>query len=184
MNDERTPSFVRGVEATYDRVVRRVDLASGPPARILSFGPTRSIRSVAAAPRTRARRIAGRVNGPVPAGEDDMSRDRGASILPAGLLLGGGGTVSRLEWTGNTSGVRFVRRKRRLEEIRGVSSVELFESRLGKKAPAGIAGTFRQRFDENDVVSSGLDDSMHRAHEETHGAPETREEAPDLRPAA
>mmetsp|Transcript_26942 Transcript_26942/g.46432 ORF Transcript_26942/g.46432 Transcript_26942/m.46432 type:complete len:316 (-) Transcript_26942:615-1562(-) len=121
------------------------------------------------AARIRAKVIAEGANGPVTATAHAMLVSRGVVVIPDLLLNAGGVTVSYFEWLKNLSHVRFGRLTKRFEEHGKEALLRAMESKLG-----GLSLDRRERellvhgADEEDLVRSGLEDTMVKACKEVY----------------
>ncbi|MCC5925746.1 MAG: Glu/Leu/Phe/Val dehydrogenase [Bacteroidetes bacterium] len=116
--------------------------------------------------RIKAKIIGEGANGPTSPDAHDIIKDRGALIIPDNYLNAGGVTVSYFEWLKNLSHVRFGRMDRRFEENAFRKIVEGFESLVGKKLSEAQYKSIVHGADENDIVDSGLEDTMVTAYNE------------------
>ncbi len=117
------------------------------------------------APRIRAAIIAEAANGPTTPAADAIFQERGIMIIPDTYLNAGGVTVSYFEWLRNLSHVQFGRLGKRFEDITQNTMVRAIEKASGYKFSdeerALVHGA-----DEEDLVNSGLQDTMIRAYHE------------------
>ena len=126
--------------------------------------------------RIQAKIIAEAANGPLTAKADKVLSDRGVMVLPDMYLNAGGVTVSYFEWLRNLSHVRHGRMSRRFEAHnarRILQSVEsLVNQRLGTPIamPTQIMPDLAFGASEEDLVNSGLEDTMVGAYHEIHAA--------------
>jgi glutamate dehydrogenase (NAD(P)+) len=138
------------------------------------------------APGIQASIIAEAANGPVTTEADRMLQEKNAMIIPDVYLNAGGVTVSYFEWLRNLSHVRHGRMSRRFEErnaeriLRAVDELtaenfneDLLES-LIKQVGFGAG--------EQDLVHSGLEDTMSHAYDEIRAIREEKDV--DMRTAA
>ncbi len=134
--------------------------------------------------RIKARLIIEAANGPVTFAADQVLNQRGIPVIPDAYANAGGVIVSYFEWIRNLSHIRFGRMQRRFDELRGASYVGALEAVTGQQVPAGVQAKMKNGASEEDLVRSGLDDSMRQAFD---GMLETRadvEKITDLRTAA
>ncbi|MCA9676934.1 MAG: Glu/Leu/Phe/Val dehydrogenase [Kofleriaceae bacterium] len=118
------------------------------------------------APRIRAKIIAEAANGPVTSDADNMLLDRGVLVLPDIYLNAGGVTVSYFEWLKNLSHVRFGRMdKRRDQHIFG-ELVGALQRLTGMRLRHDEVVDITRGPDEEDLVNSGLEDTMVMAYQE------------------
>jgi glutamate dehydrogenase (NAD(P)+) len=134
--------------------------------------------------RVRARCVAEAANGPITADADEILRSRGVLVLPDIYLNAGGVTVSYFEWLKNLSHVRFGRMAKRFEELSARGMVHAIESAAGKK----LSETDRKRLirgpEEEDLVNSGLEETMISALHQIRSIQTANPKIPDLRTAA
>ena len=117
------------------------------------------------APRIRAAIIAEAANGPTTPAADAIFQERGIMIIPDTYLNAGGVTVSYFEWLRNLSHVQFGRLGKRFEDITHHTMIRAVEKATGYT----FSDEERQRVhgaDEEDLVNSGLQDTMIRAYQE------------------
>jgi glutamate dehydrogenase (NAD(P)+) len=134
--------------------------------------------------RVRAKIVAEAANGPVTSEADEILRDRGVLIIPDVYLNAGGVTVSYFEWLRNLSHVRFGRLSKRFEEranerlLRAVEALtgEAFDREVFDRAVAGPS--------EEDLVNSGLEETMVEAYREVREIRRRHGDEIDLRTAA
>jgi glutamate dehydrogenase (NAD(P)+) len=132
--------------------------------------------------RIRAKIIVEGANGPVTAAASERLLTRGVLIVPDIFANAGGVTVSYFEWVKNLSHLRFGRMEKRFEEksneriLRGVEELTgmkfTSEARMRAVASAG----------EEDLVNSGLEETMVSAYSELRAI--QRDRGVDLRTAA
>jgi glutamate dehydrogenase (NAD(P)+) len=134
--------------------------------------------------RIKARVVAEAANGPVSHLADHILRSDGKAVIPDMFLNAGGVTVSYFEWTKNLSKMRFGRMDRRMVETRSQAALELVEYVHGEAIPEPLARGLRKEADELNLVRSGLDDTMRRAHRQIREVWRSRDDVPDLRTAA
>ncbi len=125
----------------------------------------RQIRS-ANAERVQAKVVAEAANGPVTFNAADILLERGKLVIPDLYLNAGGVTVSYFEWLKNLSHVRFGRMDRRFQEASHTHMVDALEGLTGKGLPAAARSKIIHGASEEDIVYSGLEDTMVTAFEE------------------
>jgi glutamate dehydrogenase (NAD(P)+) len=118
------------------------------------------------APRVRARILAEAANGPVTAAADRILNERGVLVLPDVYLNAGGVTVSYFEWLKNLSHVRFGRMERRRDEHVLNGLLDIVARSTGQSIDPADVARIAHGPDEEDVVNSGLEDTMVRAYHE------------------
>ncbi|MFI5180366.1 MAG: Glu/Leu/Phe/Val dehydrogenase [Thermoanaerobaculia bacterium] len=134
--------------------------------------------------RIRARIVAEAANGPVTADADAVLRQKGILVIPDMFLNAGGVTVSYFEWLKNLSHVRFGRMEKRYEEMAFARIVTSLESTTGKTLSAQEKALLVHGADEEDLVNSGLDETMTNAYREIREVEGRFPKVPDMRGAA
>lgn len=115
------------------------------------------------APRIAAKLIAEGANGPVTYDADAYFREHGKIVLPDVYLNAGGVTVSYFEWIRNLQHIRLGRLENRLAAMRGDHIVRMIEHMTGQSVPPELARQATRGQTEQDLVMSGLDDTMRLA---------------------
>jgi glutamate dehydrogenase (NAD(P)+) len=115
------------------------------------------------APRIKARIIAEAANGPTTAEAEVILEQKGILILPDIWLNAGGVIVSYFEWLKNLSHVRFGRMEKRYEEGAYRRLLQAIEQSTGKQFSEADARAFTEGATEEDLVYSGLEESMSAA---------------------
>jgi glutamate dehydrogenase (NAD(P)+) len=136
------------------------------------------------APRVKARIILEGANGPTTPAADPIFRDKGMLVIPDIYANAGGVTVSYFEWVKNLSHVRFGRMSKRHEMANELSMLRAIERASGKTFTDAERLDLARGPDEQDLVNSGLEETMISAY---HGLIETKNShpgVPDLRIAA
>jgi len=136
------------------------------------------------APRIKARIILEGANGPTTPEAEAIFRQRGSLVVPDVYANAGGVTVSYFEWLKNLSHVRFGRLEKRLEEADEARFVRALESMTGQRLDEHERRALVHGADEQDIVTSGLEETMvvayHTIREVLKGTPALG----DLRAAA
>lgn len=116
--------------------------------------------------RIKAKIIGEGANGPTTAEAEAILLKKGVMVIPDMYINAGGVTVSYFEWLKNLQHVRMGRMGRRFTERSMASVIEIIESSTGKR----ITDTQRLMLvkgpDEEDLVNSGLEDTMIGAYQE------------------
>ncbi|MDZ7343486.1 MAG: Glu/Leu/Phe/Val dehydrogenase, partial [candidate division KSB1 bacterium] len=134
--------------------------------------------------RIKAKIIAEAANGPVTADAGDVLLKRGALIIPDMYLNAGGVTVSYFEWLKNLSHVRFGRMGKRFEEKTNTKMLQAVEELTGKKIAKEIFEQIAHGADEEDLVHSGLEETMISAYHQIREIKKQHGDKIDLRTAA
>ncbi len=135
------------------------------------------------APRLQAKIIGEGANGPTTAEAGEILTARGTLVVPDMYLNAGGVTVSYFEWLKNLEHVSFGRMEKRFESGTNRALLALVERLTGKALTESEKAAFEGP-DEEDLVNSGLEETMVQAYHEIR---EARERCPtpiDLRTAA
>ena len=110
--------------------------------------------------RIQARIIAEAANGPTTAAADEILEDKGVMVLPDLYLNAGGVTVSYFEWLKNLSHVRFGRMEKRFDEQAHRHLLAAVEQATGVDFSDQDMSAFASGADEEDLVNSGLEETM------------------------
>jgi glutamate dehydrogenase (NAD(P)+) len=114
----------------------------------------------------KAKIIAEGANGPVASAAEQILLDKGILILPDMFLNAGGVVVSYFEWLKNISHVRFGRMGKRFDEGSNQRLLEVMEKMTGHSLTAAERALVIRGADEEDLVNSGLEDTMIFAYNE------------------
>jgi glutamate dehydrogenase (NAD(P)+) len=112
------------------------------------------------APRIKAKIILEGANGPTTPEAEAIFRERGLLVVPDVYANAGGVTVSYFEWLKNLSHVRFGRLEKRLEENDEARFARALESLTGKTLSDEERRLLVHGADEQDIVNSGLEETM------------------------
>ena len=110
--------------------------------------------------RIQARIIAEAANGPTTAAADEILEEKGVMVLPDLYLNAGGVTVSYFEWLKNLSHVRFGRMEKRFDEQAHRQLLSAVEQATGVDFSDQDMTAFASGADEEDLVNSGLEETM------------------------
>lgn len=132
----------------------------------------------------KAKIIAEGANGPVTPEAEQILLKKGVMIIPDLYLNAGGVTVSYFEWLKNLSHVRFGRMGKRYEELVNRTLVDSIETAIGKEINAASKKIITHGADEQDLVNSGLEETMIYAYNEIRDTWQENKKIPDLRTAA
>lgn len=119
------------------------------------------------ASKIQAKLIAEAANGPITPSADRILLGRGHLIVPDLLCNAGGVCVSYFEWLKNLSHVRFGRMSKRWEELSKTNLLDLVEKSTGKTIDPRIKELAIHGAGEQQLVYSGLEDTMINACQET-----------------
>jgi glutamate dehydrogenase (NAD(P)+) len=140
--------------------------------------------TAANAPRITARIILEGANGPTTPAADPIFRAKGILVIPDIYANAGGVTVSYFEWVKNLSHVRFGRMSKRHEMANELAMLRAIEQATGKPFSDADRAGVAQGPDEQDLVNSGLEETMIAAYQEIVDVKERNAGVPDLRIAA
>ncbi len=136
------------------------------------------------APRIQAKIVAEAANGPTTAQANDLLIERGILVIPDTYLNAGGVTVSYFEWLKDLSHVRFGRMEKRFEELAYRRLLSAVEDATEKQFSEDMLTVLSQGADEQDLVRSGLDETMTTAYEDIRYTQNRLGGKVDLRTAA
>ena len=114
----------------------------------------------------KAKIICEAANGPITYRADQRLRENGKIIIPDIYANAGGVTVSYFEWIRNTSHIRMGRLNKRYEEHRGEAILKAIEQISPNKLPKDMINQLVYGANEEDIISSGLEDTMRVAFQE------------------
>ncbi len=136
------------------------------------------------AAKIKAKIVGEAANGPVTPEAEEILLKRGVLIIPDVYLNAGGVTVSYFEWLKNLSHVRFGRMGKRYDELIANTLVELIEKSVEKTLDAKSKSIILHGAGEEDLVNSGLEETMIQAYNEIRDTWKKNKKIPDLRTAA
>ena len=136
------------------------------------------------APRIRARILAEAANGPTTAEAEQILLGKGVLIIPDVYLNAGGVTVSYFEWVKNLSHVRFGRVGKRFEEAAFDRMLTAIEGATGRLFSEVERRRISHGADEEDLVNSGLEETMITAYQQIWELWKRDARTKDLRTAA
>jgi glutamate dehydrogenase (NAD(P)+) len=134
--------------------------------------------------RIKAKIVGEAANGPTTEVAADLLFERGCLILPDTYLNAGGVTVSYFEWVKNLSHVRFGRMEKRFEQDTYRRLLEAVEKITGKQFLDGEMGEIARGASEEDLVNSGLEETMVMAYQQLIEIREAHQGKITLRTAA
>ncbi|MCY7409058.1 MAG: Glu/Leu/Phe/Val dehydrogenase [Chitinophagales bacterium] len=136
------------------------------------------------APRIKAKIIAEGANGPCTPGAEDILLKKNVLIIPDMYLNAGGVTVSYFEWLNILSHVRFGRMDKRFTENTNKMFVNQIETLTGKSVSAREKSILLEGADEEDLVNSGLEDTMINSYHNIRNTWLENKKIKDMRTAA
>jgi glutamate dehydrogenase (NAD(P)+) len=134
--------------------------------------------------RVKAKIILEGANGPTTPEADPIFREKGILVIPDIYANAGGVTVSYFEWVKNLSHVRFGRMSKRHEMANELAMLRTIEAATGKTFTDAERMQIAKGPDEQDLVNSGLEETMIAAYQELVHVKATHPGVPDLRIAA
>ncbi|MCB9547750.1 MAG: Glu/Leu/Phe/Val dehydrogenase [Myxococcales bacterium] len=138
----------------------------------------------ATAARVKARLVVEGANGPTTFTGDAVFQERGVVVVPDIYANAGGVTVSYFEWIKNLSHMRFGRMARRVGIRTQLRMVQGVEQLTGQVFPPDVVEDMRSGAGEEELVDSGLEDTMVQGMEEIMAVRREHPDMPDLRTAA
>jgi glutamate dehydrogenase (NAD(P)+) len=132
----------------------------------------------------KAKIIAEGANGPVTKEAEEILNEKNILIIPDLFLNAGGVTVSYFEWLKNFSHVRFGRMEKRFQEMSSSHLVSAVENITGKKLEGSQRKILIHGAEEQDLVYSGLEETMITAYNEIREVKNQNKKIEDLRTAA
>jgi glutamate dehydrogenase (NAD(P)+) len=132
--------------------------------------------------RIKAKIVVEGANGPVTADASEKLLARGVLIIPDLYTNAGGVTVSYFEWVKNLSHMRFGRMEKRFQERTNEQIMAAVEEFTGKKLDEGLRKRAIEAAGEEELVNSGLEETMIGAYSELRTI--QKERNVDLRTAA
>jgi len=134
--------------------------------------------------KVRARIVAEGANGPTTAEAHEILLGRKVLVLPDAYANSGGVTVSYFEWLKNLSHVRFGRLEKRYVQASRIALLARLGKALGRELDSAPDGNFDHGPREEDLVRSGLEDTMIGAYAEIRETAGRLKLGLDLRTAA
>ena len=136
------------------------------------------------APRLQAKIVAEAANGPTTADADEVLAERGVMVIPDAYLNAGGVTVSYFEWVKNLSHLRFGRMEKRHDEQARRKVLEALGERTDHPFSNDELKLLSRGAGEEDLVYSGLEETMSIAYQQMRATRARLEDKTDLRTAA
>jgi glutamate dehydrogenase (NAD(P)+) len=136
------------------------------------------------APRVKAKIVAEAANGPTTNEADEILSRRNIMVVPDAYINAGGVTVSYFEWVKNLGHVRFGRLQKRFEQGAYSRLLLAVESVTGRKFSLDEIERVTKGASEEDLVNSGLEETMIGAYHPIRVEWKERQGQVDLRTAA
>ena len=136
------------------------------------------------APRVKAKMVVEAANGPTTLEADEILGRRGIMVIPDAYINAGGVTVSYFEWVKNLGHVRFGRMQKRFEQGAYARLLEAVEGVTGRKFTAEEIARLTHGASEEDLVNSGLEETMTAAYHPIRQVWKEHQGKVDLRTAA
>jgi glutamate dehydrogenase (NAD(P)+) len=136
------------------------------------------------APNVKAKIVGEAANGPCTPEADDIFAQKGIICVPDMYLNAGGVTVSYFEWLKNLSHVRYGRMEKRFNENMNMHILGQIEELTGKKVSDVEKKVIVHGADEQELVHSGLEETMITATREIMDVWHSNPAIPDMRTAA
>jgi len=154
------------------------------PCDILIPAALENVITAENAARVQAKIIAEGANGPTTYDADRILLEKNVMIVPDIYLNAGGVTVSYFEWLKNLSHVRFGRMGKRFDEMASTRLLVAIEKATGASISDEEKKHIAKGADEEDLVNSGLEDTMTSAYLQIREVKQTVKGCSDLRTAA
>jgi glutamate dehydrogenase (NAD(P)+) len=136
------------------------------------------------APRIKAKIVVEAANGPTTIEADEILTQRGILVVPDAYINAGGVTVSYFEWVKNLGHVRFGRMQKRFEQGAYGRLLDAVEGVTGRKFTTDQVEKVTHGASEEDLVNSGLEETMIAAYHPIRQEWKERKGTVDLRTAA
>jgi glutamate dehydrogenase (NAD(P)+) len=136
------------------------------------------------APRIKAKIVVEAANGPTTQEADEILTKRGVMVIPDAYINAGGVTVSYFEWVKNLGHVRFGRMQKRFEQGAYGRLLEAVEGVTSRKFTADEIERVTHGASEEDLVNSGLEETMIGAYQPIRQEWKGRGGQVDMRTAA
>ncbi len=136
------------------------------------------------APRVKAKMVVEAANGPTTPEADEILGKRNVMVIPDAYINAGGVTVSYFEWVKNLGHVRFGRMQKRFEQGAYSRLLQAVEGVTGRMFTAEEIERVTHGASEEDLVNSGLEETMIGAYHPIRKVWKERDGKIDLRIAA
>ncbi len=132
----------------------------------------------------KARIVAEAANGPTTTDAEKILLKKGILILADIYLNSGGVTVSYFEWAKNISHMRYGLLQKRADAFQRTQIVSATEELMHARFPASVREGLLKGLDEEDLVKSGLEETMVTAYQEISEILKKNKKVNDFRTAA
>jgi glutamate dehydrogenase (NAD(P)+) len=136
------------------------------------------------ADRVKARIVAEAANGPTTTDAEKILLGKDVLILADIYLNSGGVTVSYFEWAKNISHMRYGLLQKRADAFQRTQIVNATEDLMHARFPESVRMGLLKGLDEEDLVKSGLEETMSTGYQEISEILRTRKKVTDFRTAA
>ncbi len=136
------------------------------------------------APRIKAKMLVEAANGPTTLEADEILSRRNVMVIPDAYINAGGVTVSYFEWVKNLGHVRFGRMQKRFEQGAYGRLLEAVEGMTDRQFTPGEIERITRGAGEEDLVNSGLEETMIGAYHPIRETWKRLQSKVDLRTAA
>jgi glutamate dehydrogenase (NAD(P)+) len=136
------------------------------------------------APKVKAKIVVEAANGPTTIEADEILGRRGIMVIPDAYINAGGVTVSYFEWVKNLGHVRFGRMQKRFEQAAFTRVLKAVERITGREFPPAEVDQVTRGASEEDLVNSGLEETMIGAYHPIRQLWKQHQGRMDLRTAA
>jgi glutamate dehydrogenase (NAD(P)+) len=136
------------------------------------------------APRVKAKIVVEAANGPTTPEADEILRRRDVMVIPDAYINAGGVTVSYFEWVKNLGHVRFGRMQKRYEQAAYTRLLQAVQETTAKRFSAEQIAQVTHGASEEDLVNSGLEETMVGAYHPIRQTWKQHGDKVDLRTAA
>ncbi|HKQ63271.1 MAG TPA: Glu/Leu/Phe/Val dehydrogenase [Candidatus Polarisedimenticolaceae bacterium] len=116
--------------------------------------------------RVHCRVLAEGANGPTTPHAEKYLTQRDVLVMPDIFMNSGGVTVSYFEWTKNISHMRYGRMEKRIDHAKRANMLDAIERLTAKHMPDEMRASLVRDVDEEDLVNSGLEETMVQAYGE------------------
>ncbi len=134
--------------------------------------------------KVQARIVAEAANGPTTTDAEELLLKKGILILSDIYLNAGGVTVSYFEWAKNISHMRYGLLQKRADAFQRTQIVSATEDLMHAKFPEKVRTGLLKGLDEEDLVKSGLEETMSTGYQEISAILNKHKKVTDFRTAA